>query len=131
MGDRPALLELEDVHAGYGEIHVLRGVNLRLEEATMNTCLIAGKLGWNCSARTQIISRFPIVDPPGANGLYVFVEPQPGRVVAGRSTVRRDHATAHPANGQQCRAGAVRPDFELGTESEVAADDRLRVRVGA
>src|SRR4026209_2125070 len=31
-----------------------------LEEATMNTCLIAGKLGWNCSPRTQIISRFPI-----------------------------------------------------------------------
>src|SRR4030095_380413 len=34
-----------------------------LEEATMNTCPLAQKLGWNCSPRTQIISRYPIVDP--------------------------------------------------------------------
>jgi hypothetical protein len=53
-----------------------------LNEATMNTQPLAEKLGWYSSPRTQIISRYPIVDPPGANGLYVFVEPLPGRVVA-------------------------------------------------
>ena len=53
-----------------------------LQEPTMNTRTIAEKLGWNYSERTSYMSRFPIIDPPGANGLYVFVEPEPGRVVA-------------------------------------------------
>jgi endonuclease/exonuclease/phosphatase family metal-dependent hydrolase len=74
-----------------------------LEEATMNTCPLAQKLGWHCSARTQIISRYPIVDPPGANGLYVFIEPLPGRVVA----VSDVHLPADPYGPYQIRDGAT------------------------
>jgi hypothetical protein len=74
-----------------------------LEEATMNTCLLAEKLGWHCSPRTQIISRYPISDPPGANGLYVFVEPSPGRVVA----VSDVHLPADPYGPYEIRDGAT------------------------
>jgi endonuclease/exonuclease/phosphatase family metal-dependent hydrolase len=74
-----------------------------LEEATMNTCPLAQKLGWHCSARTQIISRYPIIDPPGANGLYVFVEPTPGRVVA----VSDVHLPADPYGPYEIRDGAT------------------------
>jgi endonuclease/exonuclease/phosphatase family metal-dependent hydrolase len=74
-----------------------------LEEATMNTCPLAQKLGWNCSPRTQIISRYPIIDPPGANGLYVFVEPAPGRVVA----VSDVHLPADPYGPYEIRDGAT------------------------
>ena len=74
-----------------------------LEEATMNTCPLAQKLGWHCSPRTQTISRYPIVDPPGANGLYVFVEPLPGRVVA----VSDVHLPADPYGPYEIRDGAT------------------------
>jgi endonuclease/exonuclease/phosphatase family metal-dependent hydrolase len=63
-----------------------------LQEATANTCEIADELGWHCDGRTATISRFPIVDPGGADGLYVFVEPTPGRVVA----VANTHLPATP-----------------------------------
>ena len=74
-----------------------------LEEATMNTCPLAQKLGWHCSERTQVISRYPIVDPPGANGLYIFVEPLPGRVVA----VSDVHLPADPYGPYEIRDGAT------------------------
>jgi endonuclease/exonuclease/phosphatase family protein len=89
-----------------------------LEEATMNTCLIAGKLGWNCSPRTQIISRFPIVDPPGADGLYVFVEPRPGRVVA----VSDVHLPADPYGPYEIRDGATL-DEVLELENKLRVPD--------
>jgi hypothetical protein len=53
-----------------------------IEEGEHNTGVIAKALGWHASDRTQVISRFPIVDPPGADGLYVWVEVLPGRFVA-------------------------------------------------
>jgi hypothetical protein len=74
-----------------------------LEEATMNTCPLAEKLGWHCNPRTQVISRYPIVDPPGGNGLYVFVEPLPGRVVA----VSDVHLPADPYGPYEIRDGAT------------------------
>ena len=77
-----------------------------LNEATMNTQLIADRLGWHASPRTQIISRYPLVDPPGANGLYVFVEPLPGRVVA----VSDVHLPADPYGPYELRDGATLAD---------------------
>src|SRR4029453_13585239 len=46
-----------------------------LQEATGNTRKIAEALGWNYNERTQVISRFPILDPGGAAGLSVFGQP--------------------------------------------------------
>jgi endonuclease/exonuclease/phosphatase family metal-dependent hydrolase len=89
-----------------------------LEEATMNTCPLAQKLGWNCSPRTQIISRYPIVDPPGAKGLYIFVEPTPGRVVA----VSDVHLPADPYGPYEIRDGATL-DQVLQLENDLRVPD--------
>ena len=51
-----------------------------LQEGTANECVIADRLGWYCEPRLQLISRFPLVDPPGANGAYVLAEVADGRL---------------------------------------------------
>jgi endonuclease/exonuclease/phosphatase family metal-dependent hydrolase len=53
-----------------------------LQEGTANECVLADMLGWFCEPRLQLISRFPLLDPPGANGTYALVEVAPGRFVA-------------------------------------------------
>ncbi len=53
-----------------------------LQEGTANECVIADRLGWYCEPRLQLISRFPLLDPPGANGAYALAEVTPGRFVA-------------------------------------------------
>ena len=53
-----------------------------LQEATANECVLADMLGWFCEPRLQLISRFPLIDPPGANGVYALAEVTPGRFVA-------------------------------------------------
>src|SRR5688500_225187 len=89
-----------------------------LNEATMNAQLIADRLGWHASPRTQISSRYPIVDPPGANGLYVYVEPLPGRVVA----VSDVHLPADPYGPYELRDGATLDDvLELENDLRVPA----------
>jgi hypothetical protein len=95
-----------------------------LNEATMNTCPLAQKLGWHCSARTQVISRYPIVDPPGANGLYVFVEPLPGRVVV----VSDVHLPADPYGPYEIRDGAtLQQVLQLENDLRVPSlEDELR-----
>ena len=51
-----------------------------LEEAEGNTQKVADALGWPyASVRTQVVSKLPIIDPPGADGRYVFIEIAPGR----------------------------------------------------
>lgn len=89
-----------------------------LEEATMNTCPLAEKLGWHCSPRTQIISRYPIIDPPKANGLYLFVEPSPGRVVA----VSDVHLPADPYGPYEIRDGATLAEV-LELENDLRVPD--------
>lgn len=54
-----------------------------LQEAGGNTRRIADALGWPyASERMQIVSRFPLIDPPGADGMYIFAQVEPGQVVA-------------------------------------------------
>jgi endonuclease/exonuclease/phosphatase family metal-dependent hydrolase len=53
-----------------------------LQEGTANECVLADLLDWFCEPRLQLISRFPLLDPPGANGAYAFAEVVPGRFVA-------------------------------------------------
>jgi exonuclease III len=52
------------------------------QEGTANECVIADMLGWHCEPRLQLISRFPLIDPPGANGVYALAEVTSGRFVA-------------------------------------------------
>lgn len=53
-----------------------------LEEGEHNTRVIAAALGFHASERMQIASRYPLIDPPGGDGVYIFSEVAPGRVVA-------------------------------------------------
>ena len=53
-----------------------------VQEAEGNLQRIAADLGWHYNLRNYVVSRYPILDPPGADGRYVYVEIRPGRVVA-------------------------------------------------
>ena len=54
-----------------------------VQEGEGNIRRLAEALGWqHYSERTQIISRYPLIDPAGSKGLYVFVQILPGQVVA-------------------------------------------------
>jgi endonuclease/exonuclease/phosphatase family metal-dependent hydrolase len=54
-----------------------------LQESEGNVRRLAQALGWqHVNERMQIISRFPLIDPPGGDGTYLFVQIAPGQVVA-------------------------------------------------
>ena len=53
-----------------------------LQEGTANECVLADLLDWFCEPRLQLISRFPLLDPPGGNGAYALAEVAPARFVA-------------------------------------------------
>jgi endonuclease/exonuclease/phosphatase family metal-dependent hydrolase len=75
-----------------------------VQEAERNTRRLARLLGWHASPRAHVISRFPIVDPPGSGGVYVFIEPTPGRVVA----VANVHLPSTPYGPYEVRDGATK-----------------------
>ncbi len=77
-----------------------------LEEGEHNTQAIADALGWYASERTQVVSRYPIIDPPGAGGVYVWIEAAPGRVVA----IGNVHLPAEPYGPYELRDGATLDD---------------------
>jgi hypothetical protein len=79
-----------------------------LEEAEHSTRKIARALGWFASTRTQVISRYRLVDPPAADGVYVFVELGLGRVVA----VANVHLPATPYGPYRVRNGATPEELE-------------------
>ncbi|MDZ4767162.1 MAG: endonuclease/exonuclease/phosphatase family protein [Chloroflexota bacterium] len=54
-----------------------------LQEPGGNAARIAAALGWqHVSERLHIISRYPLIDPPDGNGVYIYVQVRPGEVVA-------------------------------------------------
>lgn len=73
-----------------------------LEEGENSTREIASRLGWHASPRTQIVSRFPLLDPPDAKGAYVLVEVEPGEVIA----VSSIHLPSDPYGPYAIRDGA-------------------------
>lgn len=80
-----------------------------IQEGMMNTARIAEWLAdytdetWYCNERMQIVSRYPLVDPSGANGDYVFIEPVAGRVAA----MTNVHLPAEPYTPYEIRDGAT------------------------
>jgi endonuclease/exonuclease/phosphatase family metal-dependent hydrolase len=75
-----------------------------LQETERNTTVLANLLGWYSSPRAHVISRYPIIEPPGSGGMYVFVVPAPGRVVA----VADFHLPSDPYGPYAVRDGASR-----------------------
>ena len=72
-----------------------------VQEAERNTRRLAGLLGWHASPRAHVISRFPILDPPQSHGLFTYVEPAPGFVIA----VANTHLPSTPYGPYRVRAG--------------------------
>ena len=85
-----------------------------LQEATANECVLAEMLDWYCEPRLQLISRFPLLDPPGANGVYILAEVTPGRFVA----ISNVHLPSDPYGPYWVRDGESRAtvlDLERST----------------
>jgi endonuclease/exonuclease/phosphatase family metal-dependent hydrolase len=99
---------------------------IALEEAEGNTTRVAEELGWaHANVRNQVISKFPIVDPPGADGRYVFIEVAPGAVVA----VSNVHLPSDPYGPYAVRDGSS-PEDVIRLEEETrmpAIQERLDV----
>jgi endonuclease/exonuclease/phosphatase family metal-dependent hydrolase len=54
-----------------------------IQEAWGHLPRLAADLGWDhVDTRMQVVSRYPLIDPGGADGRYLLVELLPGRVVA-------------------------------------------------
>lgn len=72
-----------------------------VQEPERNTRRLAHLLGWHASPRAHVISRFPILDPPRSRGLFTYVEPVPGQVVA----VANTHLPSTPYGPYRVQAG--------------------------
>lgn len=73
-----------------------------LEEAEGNTEEVAEALGWPYfSVRSQLVSQLPLIDPPGADGRFEYVELDPGAVVA----VSNVHLPSDPYGPYDVRDG--------------------------
>lgn len=96
-----------------------------LEEGEHSTQAIADALGWHASERLQIVSRYPLIDPPGGNGVYLFVELSPGRIVA----LANVHLPADPYGPYLVRDGGSAAAVEELEETVrlPAIDDQLDV----
>ncbi len=88
-----------------------------LEEAETNTGRLAKAAGYPYwSNATQVISRFPILEPPDAKGNYVFVQVQPGYGVA----LANVHLPSDDPGPQAIRRGA-------SVEKVLAAENEVRL----
>jgi hypothetical protein len=88
-----------------------------VQEAEDNTRKLARLLGWHASPRAHVISRFPILDPPDSHGIYTYVEPVPGRVIA----VANTHLPSSPYGPYKVRLG-------WSKHRVLRLEHRLRVR---
>ena len=86
-----------------------------VQEAWGHIPRLAGELGWEyADSRMQVVSRYPLIDPGGADGKYLFVELLPGRVVA----LGNVHLPSEPYGPSEVRDGAS-PDKVLELERRV------------
>jgi endonuclease/exonuclease/phosphatase family metal-dependent hydrolase len=77
-----------------------------IQEAEGNLQRLAIELGWHYNLRNYAISRFPLVEPPNADGHYVLVEVAPGKVVA----LANIHLPSDPYGPDRVRDGASLED---------------------
>jgi endonuclease/exonuclease/phosphatase family metal-dependent hydrolase len=136
----PASFTLMDFNIEYGgdEVDfakVIEAIRLAdpdvvaLEEAEGNTRKVADALGWaHVSERSQLVSKFPLIDPPKAGGRYEFVEVRPGEVVA----VSNVHLPSDPYGPYAVRDGSTVEDVvRLEEETRMPAiQERLDVLPG-
>ncbi|MBC8100379.1 MAG: endonuclease/exonuclease/phosphatase family protein [Armatimonadetes bacterium] len=98
-----------------------------LQEPTGNTQRLAQALGWQyASDQMHVISRYPLIDPPGANGDYIYVQIAPGQVVA----IANVHLTSDPYGPYEIRDGVSEEAvFELEQGLRLAEIEPLLARL--
>lgn len=77
-----------------------------IQEAEGNLAKLAAALGWRYDLRNYVVSRYPLLDPPGADGKFVFVEVRPGYVIA----IANLHLPSDPYGPDLVRDGAMPAD---------------------
>ena len=83
-------------------IHAADADIVGLQEAEGNTGRIAKALGWPYwSDRLHVVSRYPLIDPPGAAGQYVLAQVKPGQVFA----LANEHLPSDPYGPYLVRDG--------------------------
>jgi hypothetical protein len=88
-----------------------------IEEAQGHMAALARELGWPYfSTRLQIVSKYPLIDPPGSQGLYTFVQLAPGAVVA----IENVHLPSDPYGPYWVRDGKT-------VKQVVAMEKRVRL----
>lgn len=116
--ERPVELRVMSFNIEYGGHHVswdnvkqaIRDAKadiVGIQEAEGNLAQLAGELGWHYDRRNYVISRFPVIDPPGADGKYVWVETSPGQGVA----MANVHLPSDPYGPYEVRDGAGLDDI--------------------
>ena len=74
-----------------------------LQEAWGNTGRLAKEVGWEYyDPRQHIISRFPLLEAPDSEGLYLLIEVKPGKFVA----MANVHLPDEPYGPDMVRAGS-------------------------
>lgn len=126
---RPASFRVMSFNIEWGGAHVsfagitdaIRAADadiVGIQEAEGNLARLARDLGWHYDLRNHIVSKYPVIDPPGAGGKYVLVEVLPGRVVA----IANVHLPPTPSGAAWFRAGRT-------PEQVVAMERRVRLSV--
>lgn len=87
-----------------------------IQEAEGNLPRLAAELGWHYNLQNYAISKFPILDPPNANRLFVYVEVRPGQVVA----LANVHLPSDPSGTELIRDGG-------SLEEVLALENSLRL----
>ena len=72
-----------------------------IQEAEGNLSRLAAELGWHYDLQNYAISKFPILNPPNANRLFVYVEVRPGQAVA----LANVHLPSDPSGTELIRDG--------------------------
>ncbi len=121
-------LRVAELNIEYGGTHVsfdsvVRAIRMSdadvvgIEEAQTHVPRLARALGWPYfSVRLQVVSRFPLIDPPDGDGVYLLVEVSPGRVVA----IENVHLPSNPYGPFWIKQGESRSEV-------VALERRLRL----
>lgn len=79
-----------------------------IQEPKRNTARLAQELGWHYDERNHVISRFPLLDPPDGDGVYVYVQLEPGKVAA----ISNTHLPSDPYGPYLVRDGGTRKQLE-------------------
>ncbi len=83
-------------------IRLSRADIVGIQEAEGNLQRLADELGWHYDLRNYVISRYPLFEPSGADGKFVYVEVAPGKIIA----VANVHLWSDPYGPDGVRDGA-------------------------